>query len=316
MFCRVFSARWVLTAAICLWGICNPLPAAERPLGTRVVAYIPDYRWAELDAEQGQYLTEAIFFSIAPEAGKPLQHPLLDDPQTSQRMQQWTRDYGVRWLVALGGWNRSQGFAAIAATPKSRREFANEAVKFCDRYGFTGVDLDWEHPETAEQEANYAELIQALKRALGTRRTVSAAVAGWQNLPAAGWKTLDAVHVMAYDGPARHSTFEAAQADVERLQQKGVPVGLIRLGVPFYGRGITERDRVLTYAQIVQQHKPEATVDEVDGVYFNGPDTIRRKLSYGRELRLGGVMVWEIGQDASGEASLLKLIDKEFRKDQ
>ena len=45
-------------------------------------------------------------------------------------------------------------------------------------------------------------------------------------------------------------------------------------------------------------------------MYFNGPETIAKKTRYAIEAGLGGVMIWELGQDAEGEASLLQAITK------
>ena len=61
----------------------------------------------------------------------------------------------------------------------------------------------------------------------------------------------------------------------------------------------------MTYAEIVRKYKPAPEVDEAGDVYFNGIETIRQKTRYAREKGLGGVMVWELGQDADGKASLL-----------
>jgi len=46
----------------------------------------------------------------------------------------------------------------------------------------------------------------------------------------------------------------------------------------------------------------------VDGIYFNGPATIRQKTQQAIESGIGGVMIWEIGQDRPGENSLLNNI--------
>jgi hypothetical protein len=54
--------------------------------------------------------------------------------------------------------------------------------------------------------------------------------------------------------------------------------------------------------------KDAAEVDEIDDVYFNGPATIRRKTAFALESGLGGVMAWELGQDAPGDRSLLRVI--------
>jgi chitinase len=281
--------------------------AAEPPV--RFVGYLPEYRLDKLDPAVGRTLDEVILFSIAPQAGVPLAHPQFTQESTRTLLAGWRKEQKVRVTVTLGGWNRSDGFPSIAATPESRRRFAIEADRFCTAQQLDGLDLDWEHPHDAAEQENYAALLVELKRVLGSQRTLSAAVAGWQRLPPAGWAALDAVHLMAYDGPERHATLEAAIHDVRRLRDQGVPAAKIRLGLPLYGRGIAPaaREQVLTYAQLVERHHPSAAVNEVDGIYFNGPDLIRTKLDFARLAGLGGVMFWEVGQDARGDASLLRI---------
>ena len=46
-------------------------------------------------------------------------------------------------------------------------------------------------------------------------------------------------------------------------------------------------------------------MDDVNGVYFNGLTTIRRKVCYGIAEELGGFMVWELSQDTTDASSLL-----------
>jgi GH18 family chitinase len=114
---------------------------------------------------------------------------------------------------------------------------------------------------------------------------------------------------MAYDGDGRHSTYEFAVEAVEKLKRQGVPAAKILLGLPFYGRGVKNRSES-TYAQIFSKHHPALDVDEVGGVYFNGAAMIERKTRFARQNHLGGVMIWEIGQDVPGEASLLEAIHR------
>ena len=78
--------------------------------------------------------------------------------------------------------------------------------------------------------------------------------------------------------------------------------------MPFYGRQITNRNNALTYAEIKQRFRPGNHQDEAGGFYFNGPDTITKKVKLAKELELGGVMIWEVGQDATGKDSLLKKV--------
>lgn len=53
--------------------------------------------------------------------------------------------------VSLGGWTFSDNdtatqptFGEISSTEANRQKFANNLVRFMKKYGFDGVDLDWE----------------------------------------------------------------------------------------------------------------------------------------------------------------------------
>lgn len=54
--------------------------------------------------------------------------------------------YGVKTLISIGGWTRSGMFSEMAATETGRKTFARECVRYIRRYGFDGVDIDWEYP--------------------------------------------------------------------------------------------------------------------------------------------------------------------------
>jgi chitinase len=223
-------------------------------------------------------------------------------------------DHQVKVHLCIGGWDRSQGFAAIAATEESRRRFATGLTAYCRKHQFAGADLDWEHPENAPEATNYGRLLGAIAVAFkpaGLRLT--AAMAGWQTLTPEAIAAVDAIHLMSYDNPGKHSTFEGAKADVRKMRDQGLPASKIRLGLPFYGRGITERDMAKTYAGIVAAAPGSADTNESQGMYFNGPSMIRAKTRFAKDQRLGGVMIWEMGQDAPGDGSLLKVIDESIK---
>ena len=72
----------------------------------------------------------------------------------------------------------------------------------------------------------------------------------------------------------------------------------------------------MTYAQIVREFKPQPEVDEVDGIYFNGINSVERKTKFALSSKLAGVMAWEIGQDTSDESSLLRAVNRVARESQ
>jgi GH18 family chitinase len=289
--------------------------AAEVPRPEfRVIAYLPEYRGAGFEVGEAQALTDLVIFSAAAgEDGAIDMSSLRRFPWA--RARQLKKETRARLILCVGGWGRSKGFPVVAAEPAKRKAFAESAVRICLEQRLDGVDLDWEHPKNAAEEDSYGKLLADLHYEFEPHGLLlSATVAGWQKLTDEAIASVDAVQLMAYDHDGRHSTFEGATKDVQKLLDRGVPASKIVMGVPFYGRGITDREKTATWRQIVEKDRPGPDVDEVGGVYFNGPDTIRKKTRFAIEKKLQGVMAWELGQDANGKDSLLGVIEDEVRK--
>ena len=274
----------------------------------RVAGYLPDYRMSEFDPAAARLLTDLILFSAELTADGQLDLTRLKDAPLAKLRALKTRER-MRLILCVGGWERSAHFAAVAASSALRREFVHAAVRVCLDERLDGIDLDWEHPKDEAQQEAYGTLLADLNTAFKPHGlTLSVTIAAGQRLPRVAFDFVDWVQVMAYDHGGRHSTFEAAKEDVAALIGTGIPTRKIVLGLPFYGRDVNDRGRSLAYREVVAKHDPKPDVDEIDGVYFNGPTTIGRKTAFALESKLGGVMVWEIGQDAPGSRSLLRVI--------
>ncbi|MFO0940213.1 MAG: glycosyl hydrolase family 18 protein [Pirellulales bacterium] len=182
-------------------------------------------------------------------------------------------------------------------------------MKLCQQYRLNGIDLDWEHPKNESEQTGYATILADLRRAFHTKSlSVSMTMAAWQQVPRVAFEAVDFVQIMSYDKPMQHSTLKDAINDIEKLSSDGAPRSKLVLGIPFYGRHTKTPDQTKTYREIVERWNPSPSSDEVEGYYFNGPETIAAKTRYARDHGLAGVMIWEVGQDASGEQSLLKKI--------
>lgn len=88
--------------------------------------------------------------------------------------------------ISVGGWTRSGDFPKLAASEKTRKNFANNVAKFVHYYGYDFVDIDWEYPTadrdpdpegngvaidkgckgSAADTQNYTLLLQAIRDAL------------------------------------------------------------------------------------------------------------------------------------------------------
>lgn len=81
----------------------------------------------------------------------------------------------LRTLISVGGWTLSGPFSDVALIEASRAKFAKSCVAFIRKYGFDGVDVDWEYPvggglasnrTRPEDKANYTLLLAELRRQL------------------------------------------------------------------------------------------------------------------------------------------------------
>jgi chitinase len=285
----------------CLLGISLAIPiqsgegSAHEQSSFRVVGYLPDYREFDLVTTRG--LTDLILFSATPTATGDLDISRLKKMPWS-KLRAFKTQQRVRLILCVGGWERSRHFAAVASSDPMRQKFVNAMVKVCLDERLDGIDLDWEHPKDEAEQAAYANLLTDLHKAFEQHGLMlSVTIAARQKLPSTAFDAVNWVNLMAYDHPGRHSTFGSAQSDVKKLIDAGVPARKITLGLPFYGRDTKNSNRVLTYREIVAKNR-----------HFNGPDTISLKTKYALDNGLAGVMVWELGQDAAGDQSLLKVI--------
>lgn len=82
----------------------------------------------------------------------------------------------LKVFISLGGWSFSDNgtttqpiFGNIASSAANRKQFANNAVSFMNRYGFDGIDIDWEYPGApdrggkTEDTNNFVLLLQDMR---------------------------------------------------------------------------------------------------------------------------------------------------------
>ncbi len=227
----------------------------------RIVGYYPiwlangGYTSAQIDFAA---LSHVAHFAVVPRADGSIQIPdwgPFPEPALLQR----AHAAGVQ-VVLVAGTGDDPGvtaaFAALAAAPTPRGAFATNLAALVDRYGYDGVDLDWEFPASAADRANYTQLVAPLRAALGTDKTLSIAapatddhgrwfdLAGlaarldWfgvmaYSLSGASWSAYAEHNAPLYPGRAGEASASGA---VAYYLSRGVPREQILLGLPFFGQ--------------------------------------------------------------------------------
>lgn len=53
----------------------------------------------------------------------------------------------LKCFISIGGWDAGgKIFSDMAKSADKRKKFIDSVIKLMDKYGFDGVDVDWEYP--------------------------------------------------------------------------------------------------------------------------------------------------------------------------
>lgn len=274
----------------------------------RVVGYYPEWGTGRIGISQLRYdkLDHIIYFSISPNADGSLDLGSIN-LSNLQTLATTAHSNEVGVSICVGGWERGRHFSAMTADTVARANFIHNMHQLCIDYNLDGVDLDWEPVSGSTNKRNYTKLIRELKTALsddGLLVTVAVASFGSEFEPSA-IPYLDWVNIMAYDMGTPHSSYSSALTTLSHWENFGFARGKEFLGVPFYGKS---SGGTYTYKEIMDTYAPAPDVDLVNGINFNGIDTIAAKAKYASINGYAGIMIWEISQDTSDETSLLTAI--------
>jgi len=261
-------------------------------------------RYEGLDWEAiAPHTTHLILFSIEMKANGELDAlDRLPSRKSMNAARAAAVKYGTKLLICFGGYGRTNGYSEMVRSSASRNLFLTKLVALCDELGLDGVDYNWEYPRGKADWDGLSMLVRETKEVFkGTGRVITMAYYpdGVQEHAIVVHdihRYVDLLHMMAYDQSGKHSTTEFAEtATMRSLTQ--LPARQVTLGLPFYSRHMHSGDWK-TYEDLLKEHNMPPGKDEVAGHYLNGVWTIERKTRAAVEQwDLGGVMIWEVGQD-------------------
>ncbi|MBT6579556.1 MAG: glycoside hydrolase family 18 protein [Cellvibrionales bacterium] len=278
----------------------------------RFVGYLPHYR--QVPQQLPNHLTHAIYAFVLPHPDGTLEPlPITENFLLFKRR---ANAIGAKVGVLVGGWNDGDdsAFETLAASLATRTQFVTSVIALLQLHDIDGVDLDWEFPSGIESGKNFTLLVNQLATALKKHdKFFSIAV------PALGqharYFSIDAlskadfVNVMAYDsGRTHHSDMVFAEESLAYWDKRKLPRAKVNLGIPFYSRPNPQ-----SYADLVKADPKNAQRDDNGDTYWNGIPTVQAKVDLALG-RVGGILVWELGQDATGKLSLGLAIDKSIEQ--
>lgn len=287
---------------------------------SRVVGYLPDWSYQYYGNLDFSALTHLNIAFCNPDEQGNLSCYIPDSEM--KNIVNKAHSYDVKVMAALGGGGGCDGYLPLLDTPEEMSAFNDKIMTYCETYGLDGIDLDIELGSNHQIWNYYADWVKSLRVLCDERDyELSTATAQWVavNVTAETYELFDFVNVMAYDNEAdanSHASMEFAKNSLQYFNiQRGIDKDRLVLGVPFYGRGYNS-DRSLDwnsyvhFSSLIASDKDNYNKDEYNGVAYNGAATIREKCSLAKEY--GGIMIWELTQDASGEYSLLSVIKDEL----
>jgi len=192
------------------WTYTNYATYMQQPAGSTLIAGVALFdEWADAHAD-----TAASALTMSPAYAEGSNFAQLRDLKATHNK--------LKTMISIGGWTLSAPFYSIARDAQKRLDFAKSAVYVVKRYGFDGIDIDWEYPggggldpsgigSPASDGANFVLLLQALRDELNRqsaldRRTYYlsiAAPAGDTKIAMINPQTIanvvDWMNLMAYD---------------------------------------------------------------------------------------------------------------------
>jgi chitinase len=228
----------------------------------------------------------------------------------------------VKVIASTGGGPAPEYYCDLMSDGR-RDDLIKKMVQYITENKFDGIDVDIEEENI---DKNYEEFVTGLSAALkpnGKMLTAAVAAAYESNYSDKALACMDFLNIMSYDktGPwqpaiaGQHSPFEMAAADLEYwTNTRGIAKEKLNLGIPFYGYGFgPNAPAAMSFKEITSKYPGSELTDQVavsdrDTIYYNGIPTIQNKTRLALQYA-GGVMIWQLMQDADGNNSLLQNIN-------
>ncbi|WP_240620283.1 glycoside hydrolase family 18 protein [Peribacillus acanthi] len=320
------------------------MPKVESPKSNVLIGYVQDYR----DPTTIDYskLTHVIFSFVHPTNDGRILWSGDYAKSNLRSMVKRAHQEKTKAILAIGGWYHIQGgesykyFKSAISNPTSRTRLINELTKVAEQENLDGIDIDFEHPKSKEDAKNLAAFTKGLSEKLHPKKkeisiavyskihSVTGTEVGYVIFEPSMFNYVDYVNIMAYDGQwdgsynaANLSPYPFTENVVrywsQLFDQNKISKQKLVLGVPFYAQPENVKIKQISYATIVKSNPVNANKDIVamNGTtyHYNGVPTMQKKTQLALKNGFGGMMIWELGHDASGTLSMAGVLSQELK---
>jgi chitinase len=228
----------------------------------------------------------------------------------------------VKVLASIGGGAAPAYYAVLLADP-NREAFTKKLAQLTELYDLDGIDVDLEGERVDPNYERFVSGLSALLKTKGKMLTAAVATVYKSRYTATVLSYFDFINIMSYDktGPWRpekpgaHAPYAMAVEDMNYWAvERGIAQEKLNLGVPFYGYGFGPGAlSEMSFKGIIGKYSGAENTDSLSvagggTIYYNGIPTIKNKTTLALQ-QAGGIMIWQLLQDATGTNSLLNAIN-------
>lgn len=181
----------------------------------------------------------------------------------------------VKTLICVGGAGTGGQFQQMSSTVALRAKFIENIILFMQKYGYDGIDMDWE--EIGGKETQYHALHRELRVALDKitpRPLLTVAMANYISASCGPvYSVFDQMNNMCYWTKSNPPSNSNLTNDFKRLVDAGIPKSKMGVGIGW---------------DYEENGNPEVDCD---------PVSTKNKILYAMDQGYGGVMVWAIEKD-------------------
>ena len=288
----------------------------------KVIGYLPDYRWSNLNNIDFSKTTH-----VLAAFGNPDSSGTLSFAQDIDLFASKVHAGGAKAMLSLaGGGDYSWGYAyhtyEYLLETANRTPFVHKIMNYTRLHQLDGIDLDLEG--SALQLTNYNVFAQELADSLH----LAGLIIGASYSSAGAWPTyvsgttvskLDFMTAQSYGGvgdwnwnaPSDQAPFTLFQSDITFWKSRGFNKGQLMGGLPFYAVEFPPAAQsaywpyepttcsIYNGSQFASQHPLQNDLVYAangDPVYNNSMKTYQKKVNYA-VANAGGIMIWELGGD-------------------